>query len=118
MKKETCGSLLRRSHSRRPKVNTSCANPDDHKYVSISGSAHLVTYREKIKELWQPVFKAWFPEGSDQPDVALLKVKIEKAEYWDSPSSTIAQMFSFVSAVVTGKEADLGENRKFNLGAG
>jgi len=100
-----------------PKVNTSFANPNDHKYVSISGSGQLVTDRAKIRELWKPVFKAWFPEGPDQPDVALLKVKIEKAEYWDSPSSTIAQVFSFVSAIVTGKEAELGENRKFDLGS-
>ena len=99
-----------------PKVNTSFANPDDHKYVSISGSGQLVTDRAKIKELWKPVFRAWFPDGPDQPDVALLKVKIERAEYWDSPSSTIAQAFSFVSAIVTGKEAELGENKKFNLG--
>ncbi|HET6646146.1 MAG TPA: pyridoxamine 5'-phosphate oxidase family protein, partial [Pyrinomonadaceae bacterium] len=59
--------------------------------------------------------KAWFPEGVDQPDLALLRVGIEKAEYWDSPSSTVAQVVSFVSAIVSGKPAEWGENKKIEL---
>jgi general stress protein 26 len=70
--------------------------------------------KQKIKELWKPVLKAWFPDGPDQADVALLKVKVKKAEYWDSPSSTIAQAFSFVSAIFTGKQVELGENKKLD----
>ena len=100
-----------------PKVNVSFANPDDHRYVSISGSADLVTNKEKIKELWKPVLKAWFPDGPDQADLALLRVKVEKAEYWDSPSGKVAQALSFVSALVTGKQVELGENKKLDLGA-
>jgi general stress protein 26 len=97
------------------KVNASFANTDSHQYVSVSGAAELVTDRNKIKELWKPALKAWFPDGPDQADVALLKVNIEKAEYWDGQSSTIAQVFSFVSAIVTGKQVELGENKKLNL---
>ena len=108
-------SLKAHEISTNSKVNASFADTDSHQYVSISGIAELVNDRAKIKELWKPILKAWFPDGPDQPDVALLKVKIEKAEYWDSPSSTVAQMFSFVSAVVTGKQADLGENKKLSL---
>jgi hypothetical protein len=39
---------------------------------------------------------------------------VKKAEYWDSPSSTIAQAFSFVSAIFTGKQVELGENKKLD----
>lgn len=70
--------------------------------------------RQKIKELWKPVLKAWFPDGPEQADIALLKVQLKKAEYWDGPSSTIAQAVSFVSAIVTGKQVELGENKKLN----
>jgi len=101
----------------RPKVNASFSNPDDNQYVSISGTAAIVTDQAKIKELWKPVFKAWFPDGPDQADVALLKVQIDKAEYWDSPSSTVAQVFSFVSAIVTGKQVEAGENKKLEMGS-
>ncbi|HYV11603.1 MAG TPA: pyridoxamine 5'-phosphate oxidase family protein [Pyrinomonadaceae bacterium] len=98
-----------------PKVNVSFADPDNQRYISVSGSARLVRDRAKIDELWRPEFKMWFPEGKDDPEVALLRVTLEKAEYWDSPSSTIGYALSFVSSLVTGKEPDLGENRKVNL---
>ena len=98
-----------------PKVNVSFADPDNQHYISISGNAQLVRDRNKIEELWRPEFKMWFPEGKDDPDIALLRVSLEKAEYWDSPSSTVGFMLSFVSSLVTGKEADHGENKKLEF---
>ena len=98
-----------------PKVNVSFADPDNQHYISISGNAQLVRDRDKIEELWRPEFKMWFPEGKDDPDVALLRVSLKKAEYWDSPSSTVGFMLSFVSSLVTGKEADHGENKKLEF---
>ena len=98
-----------------PKVNVSFADPDNHRYISVSGTAQLVRDRAKIDELWKPEFKIWFPEGKDDPNVALLRVSLDKGEYWDSPSSTIGYALNFVSSLVTGKEPDLGENRKVDL---
>lgn len=98
-----------------PKVNVSFADPDSQRYVSVSGKAELVRDQEKIEELWRPEFKMWFPEGKDDPEVALLRIDLEKAEYWDSPSSTIGYALSFVSSLVTGKEPDMGENKKLEL---
>ncbi len=98
-----------------PKVNVSFADPDDQRYVSVSGTAQLVRDRAKIDELWRPQFKMWFPEGKDDPEIALLRVSLEKAEYWDSPSSTIGYALSFVSSLVTGKQPDFGENKKVDL---
>ena len=98
-----------------PNVNLSFADPKNQQYISISGRAELVRDRKKIEDLWRPEFKMWFPEGKDDPDIALLRVRLEKAEYWDSPSSTIGYALSFVSSLVTGKEADFGENKKLEL---
>jgi general stress protein 26 len=99
---------------RTPNVNVSFIDTSKQHYVSISGVAELVHDRQKIKELWKPVLKAWFPDGPEQADIALLKVQLKKAEFWDGPSSTIAQAVSFVSAIVTGKQVELGENKKLN----
>jgi general stress protein 26 len=101
--------------NRLPKVNVSFADPDNQRYISVSGTAQLVRDRAKIDELWRPEFKIWFPEGKDDPEVALLRVSLDKAEYWDSPSSTIGYALSFVSSLVTGKQPDMGENKKVNL---
>ena len=98
-----------------PNINLSFADPKNQHYISISGRAELVRDRKKIEDLWRPEFKMWFPEGKDDPDIALLRVRLEKAEYWDSPSSTIGYALSFVSSLVTGKEPDFGENKKLEL---
>jgi len=97
------------------RVNVSYAAPDDNVYVSVSGTAEIVQDRAKIEELWNPILKAWFPKGLDDPNLCLLKVDAEQAEYWDSASSTIVQIAGFVKALVTGKSAHGGENEKINL---
>jgi general stress protein 26 len=84
-------------------VNLSYANPDDSKYVSVSGTAAIVRDHAKVKELWSPIYKAWFPKGVDDPNIALLRVAVNKAEYWDSPSSAVVRLIGFAKAVVTGK---------------
>lgn len=97
------------------RVNVSYAKPEDQRYVSISGTAEIVRDREKIKELWSPALKAWFPKGLEDPDIALLKVSVEQAEYWDSSSSAMAHLFGFVKALATGQSYQPGENEKLNL---
>jgi len=101
--------------ARLPKVNVSFADPENQRYVSVSGTGQMVRDQKKIEELWKPEFKIWFPKGKDDPEIALLKVNLEKAEYWDSPSSTIGFALSFVSSLVTGKQPDMVENKKVKL---
>nr|MBA2736564.1 pyridoxamine 5'-phosphate oxidase family protein [Pyrinomonadaceae bacterium] len=97
------------------RVNVSYAAPDSNTYVSVSGTAEIEKDRAKIEELWNPIYKAWFPEGLEDPNLILLKVTVEQAEYWDSPSSTIVQIAGFVKALVTGERADGGEHEKISL---
>ena len=96
-------------------VGVSFSDPNSQRYVSLSGTANLVRDRQKIEELWQPQLKAWFPKGTDEPDIALLKVSVHKAEYWDSPSSPVAHLVGLVKSSVTGKPSPVGENEKLNL---
>jgi general stress protein 26 len=98
-----------------PQVNLAFADPSKNDYVSVSGTATLVKDKAKAKELWNPFYKAWFPQGLDDPHLALIRVDVDKAEYWDSPNSKMVQLAGFVKALVTGKEAKGGENQKINL---
>ena len=97
------------------RVNVAYADPKAHTYVSVSGRGELVKDRLKIEELWSPVYKAWFPNGLHDPSVCLLKVSVDQAEYWDSPSGTIVQLLGFVKAIATGQEMKVGENEKINF---
>lgn len=98
-----------------PEVNLSFAEPEDNVYVSISGRAERVVDREKIKELWNPAVQAWFPHGSDDPHVMLVRVVTDTAEYWDSSASSMVQMFNMAKAVLTGATPEDGEHGKINL---
>ena len=97
------------------RVNVAYSKPEDNVYVSVSGRAALVKDRRKIEELWNPILKAWFPDGLDDPTLSLLKVTIEEAEYWDSPNSKLVQIAGFVKALVTGQSADGGDYGKISL---
>ena len=98
-------------------VNVNYARPDKQDYVSISGTAEVVRDREKMKELWTPWIKPWFPKGIDDPDLILLTVNIEHAEYWDAPGSSIMRTYGLLKAVATGKTDALGTNAKVRCDA-
>jgi general stress protein 26 len=65
-------------------VNVSYSSSEQERYISISGTAQLVQDRNKLQQLWKPELQTWFPKGLEEPDIALLKVHINKADYWDS----------------------------------
>ena len=96
-------------------VNLSYAKPGDNLYVSVSGRATLSRDKAKIDELWNPAFKAWFPEGKDDPNIGLIKVTIDHAEYWDAPNSAVVHLIGVAKAVVTGERYQPGDNKKINL---
>lgn len=97
------------------RVNVSFAAPDKQQYVSLSGTAALVTDRNKIQALWKPDLKAWFPQGIDEPDIALLKISVDKAEYWDAPAGWVAKTIGLVTSIATGEEANPAEHEKIDL---
>ncbi len=94
-------------------VNLSYANPESNVYASVSGKARVSHDQAQIDELWSEPMRAWFPQGKDDPSIRVLKVTIEKGEYWDSPSSFLSQAYAYVRAVVTGtpsKDDDVNQH--------
>ena len=99
----------------RPQVNVSFAEPNDHLYVSVSGTAEREVDRATIKKLWNPMVQAWFPNGPDDPNVVLVRVVSHSAEYWDSQVGRVVQLFQIVKAVLTGTTPDVGTHAHVNL---
>jgi general stress protein 26 len=94
------------------KVNLAFADVSDADYVSVSGTAEELDDRAKVDELWNPQAKAWFPEGKDDPELILLKVHIDMAEYWNASDSTMVRLFQQATAAITGNPPKMGENEK------
>lgn len=73
---------------RHPRVSLCYAKPVDSSYVSISGVCELVSDRKKAEELWDSSYQKWLPGGPQDPSLLLVRVAVERAEYWDVPSAT------------------------------
>lgn len=97
------------------RVNLSFANLKENAYVSISGTAELVDDRAKARELWNPFYRTWFPKGLDDPDLTLIRVNMDRAEYWDSPNSAVVHLYGVVKAMVTGERPSPGDHQKIEM---
>ncbi|MEO5570652.1 MAG: pyridoxamine 5'-phosphate oxidase family protein [Bacteroidia bacterium] len=97
------------------KVSIAIANESSQNYLMIHGTATLVSDKNKMKELWSSIMKAWFPLGLDDPDMALIKVTPTQVNYWDNSSSKMVVLFNMLKAIVTGKEYAEGEHGTINL---
>jgi general stress protein 26 len=96
--------------ARNASINLSFANASDQKYVSITGTAVVSNDRARIKQLFSTSAKAWWDSAAD-PNIRVLKITPDDAEFWDSPGSVISYV-KMAAAAVTGVRPDLGDNRK------
>lgn len=95
-------------------VNVAYADADNQKYASLSGNARLSRDRYELESHWSADLKMWFPQGLDDPSLALLVIDVVKAEFWDSPSKP-AMLLAMVKAFVTGERVEVGEDKVLDL---
>ena len=84
-------------------------------WVSIAGTAEVVTDAAKIDELWDTGAQAWFEQGREDPKVALLKVTAHTAEYWATDEPKPLVLFKYAKAAVTGGQPNIGEAHTVDL---
>ena len=84
-------------------VLVSYANPSKYEYVSVTGRGRVDEDRGRIKELWTESLRVWFPDGPDNPELALLAVEVETATYWTKAASLASYAWAYVRARVTGQ---------------
>jgi len=88
------------------------ADPAKNVYVAVNGSGTLIRDIEKAKQLWSIDQRAYYPAGPEDARLALLRVIIERAEYWIAPGR-LSYLVAAVAATVTGTPTGVvGENRK------
>jgi general stress protein 26 len=75
-------------------VSTNC-------FVVAAGSAQLSRDPELIRRLWSPTHRAWFPEGKGDREATVIRVAIERIDYWEPPSNRVVRLAQAVKAVLT-----------------
>ena len=99
-----------------PQVNLAYYKDRTREWVSVSGRARVVDDRAKIRELYQPDWRAWFgAEGHekhgtpDDPRMILIGVEVEMAMFLEINKPQAVVLFEVVKGMITGKAPDIGE---------
>jgi general stress protein 26 len=80
-------------------VAVSCYRPRDRAYLSISARARIERNPAIIQKVWKPEFQAWMPNGPEQ--AAVLKLTLERAEYWEPTGGALRVLYEKAKALVT-----------------
>lgn len=73
-----------------PEVSLYFQSSERAEYLELHGRATVSQDRQKIEELWQPQFDAWFDAGKKDPRVSVIQVVPEEGHYWDSENGGLA----------------------------
>lgn len=93
-----------------PHIGLGYADRRDNSFVSISGPARLVRDEQKIAALWTPAMSLFFPAGKDDPNLVLIRVEMERAEYWDGPGTIVGKLMYLAAAAITGNPGVMTQN--------
>lgn len=97
---------------RNPTVQLIYINEGDSLYLSIEGTAQLSHDTQRMKELFNPFVKAWFPKGLKDPSLALLTVYPHEMEYWANDDSKVLTYLKVLVAAATGSQPSVGNHGK------
>lgn len=93
-----------------PEVNVAYAGKS---YVSIRGKAALVNDRAKIKEFWSAAYEKLLDTTSDDPNLVLIKIRAETAEYWET--GNLIKVVKRLFDKMTGHKSETELNRIVDL---
>ncbi|OKP97133.1 pyridoxamine 5'-phosphate oxidase family protein [Paenibacillus sp. P46E] len=84
-----------------PRVNVVYAGKS---YVSIRGTAKLVQDLDKKKEFWNAGYDAFLQTSYDDPEIILIQVQAEAAEYWKS--GNLAEKATYLFKRITNQDTE------------
>jgi general stress protein 26 len=90
---------------REQQVAISCYRPGDRAYVSISAIARIDHNQAQLRQLWKPDWSTWLPNGPEDPHAVLIKLTVERAEYWEPAGGKLRLLYEQAKAVAQGKSA-------------
>ena len=73
-------------------------------YVSVSGHLDVVEDRARVRALWRESWKVWFPQGKDDPNLVLMRLRPDHGEYWSQEGAAgVRYLFEAAKALITGE---------------
>lgn len=99
-----------------PRVELSYTDADADLYVTTSGRARIVRDPDKAAEIWNSHLAAWWPRGPNDPQLRLIEVTLEAAEYWHAREPRVIQIARMARAAAHGERPRrIGDDVKLQL---
>ena len=77
---------------RDPSVVTTYRAEDRFAWVALSGEATIVDDDDEKREHWLAELERWFPNGPDDPNVALIRIEATYAQWWTDQGDGTADL--------------------------
>ncbi|MBV8909502.1 MAG: pyridoxamine 5'-phosphate oxidase family protein, partial [Gammaproteobacteria bacterium] len=94
------------------RLSLAYADPRNGSYVAIAGTGRVLRDSAKARRLWSVEQRAYYPGGPRDERLGVLRVAVERAEYWISPGRT-SRMIAALKAAITRRPAGIvGRNAR------
>jgi general stress protein 26 len=104
-----------REIEREPRVFLVFQNEQESRYLQLAGTASPVTDRAKMRELYTPAIRTWFPGGLEDPHVMLIRIDVTNGTFWETPGGMVHVLAAFTKSVVTGTPGKSGRAGTMDL---
>ncbi|KAF8303333.1 hypothetical protein DL93DRAFT_2090278 [Clavulina sp. PMI_390] len=99
-----------------PHVNVSFFDPSTTNWISVSGTAKLISDRSVVKQYWSSSVKAWFGDLGDgvrtgdesDPRVSVIEVIPDQITFWEVTRGKVGRAVDIAASAVTGNVASPG----------
>jgi general stress protein 26 len=74
-------------------------------FACMAGTIRQDNDKAMIDKLWSKQVEAWFPEGKEDPNLALLRMDIDSAELWETDISLTGRVKMLFGGTITADES-------------
>ena len=74
-------------------------------FACMAGTIRQDNDKAMIDKLWSKQVEAWFPEGKEDPNLALLRMDIDNAELWETNISLTGRVKMLFGGTITADES-------------
>jgi len=74
-------------------------------FACMAGTIRQDNDKAMIDKLWSKQVEAWFPDGKEDPNLALLRMDIDSAELWETDISLTGRVKMLFGGTITAEES-------------
>lgn len=84
-------------------------------WACVGGELTETYDRTRLEKDWSPILAAWYPDGKDDPNLAMLRFDLHDAEIWIERKGPLKFLWETAKANVTRDLPDWGQKGEVNF---